>query len=90
MIKDEKIFLNSNFDDIDLYLFKSEMENNGWIVVEHNDMDFTHIIIYESEIDQDLGRPTCEVIDCNFEKAFLGSLVKIQEMYKRIHRKKYW
>ena len=74
-MKDEKLFLETDFTLVDLTKIKYQLQLNGWIIESLNN----NVSIYESKDDFDWNDPMCEKSDDTYEKSFLYCLLEIQK-----------
>ena len=83
-MKDEEIFINTNFGSVNLTEFKHKMEQSGWIIVTVDVNGSTQVTIYENADDKEWDEPTTFAHADSFDKAFLTCLIDIQNYYIRV------
>jgi hypothetical protein len=79
-MKDEKLFLETNFTFENLISIKNKLIKNGWIIKSY----CNKVTIFESKDDEVWDEMMCENEGNSYEESLLMCLIEIKNYYKRV------
>ena len=79
-MKDEKLFLNTDFTLENLISIRTQLLKNGWIIKSNGNK----VRIFESKDDEDWNEMMCENEGVSYEESLLMCLIEIKNYYKRV------
>lgn len=79
-MKDEELFLNTEFSIENIFNIQKKLIENGWIFVSRNNK----VTIYESDDDENWEEEMCQFEENSYDESLLKCLNKIKEYYKRV------
>lgn len=79
-MKDEKIFLSTDFTLENVISIRNQLLENGWIIKSNRNK----VTIFESKDDESWDEMMCENEGNSYEESLLMCLIEIKNYYKRV------